>query len=433
MRQLQLKSALGSGSFGTVYRADLLGAQGVRRAVAVKVLSRNHEGRDMFLARIRDEARLLGLLEDDHILKVLELVQVDGRDAVLMEYVDGVDLATLVEQRLAPPPRALASLGAVLAGALHHAHTAVHPASGEPLNVVHRDVKPANVMLTTRGLVKLLDFGVAKAAFEARESRTGRMVLGTLNYIAPEYLVTGVVQPAVDLYSLGLTLVEVVTGERFGQPRLKQAGFDARRDQLLAAMPAEYAPLLPLLRQLLDFDPARRPDGASAERTLQELEDQLTGTGLRSWAAQVLPQALAQRPPAEDGEGLAGRTIAVEQGEELALPSLEPPTAPTMTPAVTPAAAPAPPPPPPARAEPAARAAAPPAEVQRAPARAPVEAAPTAAPGAPSPRAPAAPKPANEADSNSDMRRLLLYGLLAGGGVGLLVLAILVAALIALR
>ena len=111
MRNLRLTRTIGSGSFGTVYQAELSSGQGFRRQVAVKVLHRHQPDSDMFLSRIRDEARLLGLLQDAAILKVLDMVSRAGRDAVVMEYVDGVDLDTLAKGGHAPPPRVLAELG----------------------------------------------------------------------------------------------------------------------------------------------------------------------------------------------------------------------------------------------------------------------------------------------------------------------------------
>ncbi|MCB9760943.1 MAG: serine/threonine protein kinase [Alphaproteobacteria bacterium] len=332
MRQIQLITTLGSGSFGTVYKGELIGSQGVRRTVAVKVLARNHAGRDMFLSRIRDEARLLGLLEDDYILKVLELLRIEGRDGVMMEYVEGVDMATLVEQRLYAPPRALASLGAIVAGALYKAHVAVHPGTGAPLNVVHRDVKPANVMLTGRGGVKLLDFGVAKAAFESRESYTGQLVLGTLNYMAPEYLVTGSLSPSVDIYGLALLMIECATGQVFGQPKLRQDKFEAKRERYLAGLPAEYDELIEPLRRMLAWEPAERPDGATVERWFLDIADESRGTGLRRWCAEAVPQAMAARPSVNDGEGLCGQTVIIEGGEAFISPTQGDSTSPALDP-----------------------------------------------------------------------------------------------------
>jgi serine/threonine protein kinase len=436
MRQIQLKTALGSGAFGTVYKADLLGGQGVRRSVAVKVLSKSHEGREMFLARIRDEARLLGLLEDDYILKVLELLRVDGRDAVMMELVEGVDLATMVELRLIPPPRALASLGAMLAGALHKAHTATHPTTGQALNVIHRDVKPANVMVTARGGVKLLDFGIAKAAFESRESSTGRMVLGTLQYIAPEYLITGKLSTAVDIYSLGLTLLECVTGGRFGNPKLNPNDFEKRREIMLTELPVAYASLQEPLRLMMDWSPEKRPSGQQVEQMMMEIADATRGTGLQSWCSQTVPQAMNRRTPTADGEGLSGRTLVIEAEEDLGVsragdvttPVLEPTTGVRSTPHLKdPAAAP----------EEGARAAwTPPPKTKEAKEPKP---SPTSAPPEPprptasGERAPAAQGSPPAAPKGQSLQRTILLGLLLGGVIGAVALGILVALLIFLR
>ncbi len=330
MRQLTFQRVLGSGACGTVYLAELTGQRGFRRTVAVKVLLPGPEHGDMFVSRVRDEARLLGLLHDEHILKVLELVQVGDRDAVVMEYVEGVDLAGLIAAGNRPPPRALAELGAAVAGALHAAHTAVHPTSGEALNVVHRDVKPANVMVTDRGGVKLLDFGVAQARFAARESRTGQFVLGTLNYMAPEYVITGEVSPAADTYGLALTLWEAAVGEVFGQPKLKETSHVKRVEESLTRLAATHAELAPVLRPMLAWDPRTRPAAKVVEQQLVAAADLLAGTGLRSWAAAHVPPAMErQQQSAKDLVGLAGQTVPIaDSSEPLALEAAGQPPAP---------------------------------------------------------------------------------------------------------
>ncbi|MBM4389519.1 MAG: protein kinase [Deltaproteobacteria bacterium] len=317
---------MGSGAFGTVYLAELVGSRGFRRPVAVKVLAENHPDGEMFVSRVRDEARLLGLLQDEHILKVLELVRVAGRDAVLMEYVEGIDLDALIAKSERPPPRALAELGATVAGALHTAHTARHPSTGEALNVVHRDVKPANVMVTDKGGVRLLDFGVAQARFAARESRTGQFVLGTLNYMAPEYIITGEVSPAADIFGLALTLWEAAAGDVFGQPKLREDVHQKRLDERLGQISGTHAQLVPVLRQMMAWKPQDRPDGATVERQLIAAADLLRGTGLRSWAAAAVPTAMeAARRDARDGAGLVGQAVSIADGDgdgDEAVPSL---------------------------------------------------------------------------------------------------------------
>lgn len=327
MRALHFQRVVGSGAFGAVYLCDLVADKGFRRQVAVKVLQRDHPNAQMFMSRVRDEARLLGLLQDEHILKVLEIVSVDGRDAVVMEYVEGLDLAALIEAKHRPPARALAELGGAMAGALHRAHTAVHPATGVPLNVIHRDVKPANVMVTSRGGVKLLDFGVARARFEARESFTGQFVLGTLNYMAPEYIVTGDVSPAADVYGLGLVIWECAIGEVFGQPRLKLEQHLPRQEAQLARIVGEFEPLAPLLGRMLAWDPKQRPDTMEVEQELVALADNIRGSGLRAWCGTVVPELLAKRAKGKDDNGLVGRQIQLAEGpgEAPLMPKSEPP------------------------------------------------------------------------------------------------------------
>ena len=315
MRALHFLKTLGAGSFGTVYLAEFSSEQGFRRNVAVKVLLGGRPDQDMFLSRIRDEARLLGLLQDESILKVLDMVQIEGMDAIVMEFVEGVDLESLVESGLPPSPRALSELGAMVAGALWRAHTAKHPRDGTPLNVIHRDVKPANVMIARSGGVKLLDFGVARARFESRESYTGHLMLGTLNYMAPEYIVTSQVSPAADVFGLGLTLWEVAAGSPFGQPKVRQNDHEQRLHERLNTIRTTHPHLVEVIARMLAWNPGERPSAREAERLLSQTADKLSGQSLRSWATDAVSAALKSRAPSPDNAGLLGRTIKINEAE----------------------------------------------------------------------------------------------------------------------
>lgn len=295
---------------GTVYHADLKVPRGFQRVCAVKVMKATGPDRDHFVTRMRDEARLLGMLQDEQVLGVSELVMVEDRDAVIMEYVDGIDLADLIKVARVPP-RALAELGAEIAGVLHRAHNAKHPQTAEPLHVIHRDVKPANVMITPRGGVRLLDFGVARAAFANRESQTQGLVLGTLNYFPPEILAGQEPTPAVDIYGLGLTLWECATGREWGSPQVQQKRFERRVDQRLAEIEEQYKHLLPVLRQILQWDPMLRPDGGVVERALLHAADSCAGEGLRTWARDIVPPMLANRDAQAARDELVGRTVPI--------------------------------------------------------------------------------------------------------------------------
>jgi serine/threonine protein kinase len=318
MRTLTFNRIIGAGSFGTVYHAELRVPRGFSRQCAVKVMNATSPDQDHFRARMRDEARLLGMLSDEQILGVAELVMADGRDIVVMDYVEGVDLSDIILSHPVPP-RALAELGAEIAGTLHRAHTATHPNTGEPLRVVHRDVKPANVMITARGGVRLLDFGVARAAFSSRETETQGLVLGTLNYFPPEILAGADPSPAVDIYGLGLILWECATGKEWGSPQVHRKRFERRVDQRMGAVEQDYADLLPVLRAILHWDPAQRPDGGEVEELLLTAADACTGEGLRTWSRAVVPPILEARSANVEQDDLVGKTLPL-QGEETAEP-----------------------------------------------------------------------------------------------------------------
>ncbi|MEQ1570331.1 MAG: serine/threonine-protein kinase, partial [Myxococcota bacterium] len=306
MRTLTFHQVLGVGAMGTVYRAALRDQQGITRDCAVKVIRTSHPDQEQFRGRMRDEARLLGMLRDEQILGVSELVTVEGHDGVVMEYVEGVDLAELLgcapekgQPRITMPPRALAELGADLAGTLHRAHSANNPTTGEPLRVIHRDLKPANVMVTAAGEVRLLDFGVARAAFESRESHTQGLVLGTLNYFPPEILAGAEPTPAVDLYGLGLSVWECASGADWGAPQVHRHRFERRVEQRVGELSPDYEPLTGTIRRLLAWRPQDRPDGAAAERLFAQAVEACGGPSLAAWASSVVPPRLAARavPP----------------------------------------------------------------------------------------------------------------------------------------
>lgn len=311
MRELTFTHTIGAGAFGTVYKAELSTEQDFRRQVAVKIISGDHAEKEMFLTRMRDEARLLGLLQGDHILRVLDLLSLNDRDAIIMEYIDGVDLAHAIDAGQPPPLRAAMEIGAIVADTLDRAHSAVHPKSGEPLGVVHRDVKPANVMLTASGNLKLLDFGVAQAKFAARESQTGQMVLGTLNYMAPDYIISGEVTPAIDVYGLGLTLFELCTGEVFGQPTLREDRHNLRLAERLERIGPNHPQLSALLSRMLHWSPEERPSCTECAQALLQLSDASHGAGLRRYASSVIPTLLHARAPQPDREGLLGTTVQI--------------------------------------------------------------------------------------------------------------------------
>lgn len=194
---------IGRGAMGAIY----LGRDpNVDRPVAIKTLalSKEFEGPDLEEARARffREAQMAGRLEHPDIVAILDSGEQDGLAFIAMEYVDGEDLSKHAQPGTLLPLRDLVPVMARVAEALSYAHTR---------GVTHRDVKPANIMINAQaGVVKIMDFGVARLSDSSR-TRTG-MVLGTPSFMSPEQLAGQRIDGRSDIYSLGVTLFQLLTG-----------------------------------------------------------------------------------------------------------------------------------------------------------------------------------------------------------------------------
>lgn len=285
-RELELLRPLGEGGFGTVWLARLHGIDGFNRQVAVKLMKDSGASADI-IARQRDEARLLGLLQHPHIVQVFDLTVHNGLPAVIMEFVEGADVATLLKQRGALPLGVAIPIAAAVAGALDAGWNACAPGSNRPLRVVHRDIKPANVLLTVHGAVKVLDFGVARADFD-REGLTQSMAFGTPRFMAPEQFLLGEVGAGNDVYALAVTLWEMVMGRSWERPPLNEDRFFQRVAAQIAEAPE---PIRPLLETMFAWAPSARP---SADVVREQLEAvSVPGESLRSWARRHVATSMA--------------------------------------------------------------------------------------------------------------------------------------------
>jgi eukaryotic-like serine/threonine-protein kinase len=244
---------LGSGGMGMVVAAH---DEVLDREVAIKLLADNLALDEESRRRFHEEARAAGGLHHPNIVQVLDVGEHDGRPFLVMER-SGPSLA-----ESAPlDPDAVVAVARDLLSGLGRAHGA---------GVLHRDLKPANLLVASDGRVQVTDFGVARAADRPELTRTG-LVLGTRAYIAPERLHGAEATRRTDLYSVGATLLELLTGERVAET---QDGVD--RSTLPPGTPSG---LVALLDRCLARDPQRRPGSVAAARDL------LDGTS----ATQVLP------------------------------------------------------------------------------------------------------------------------------------------------
>ncbi len=330
----ELLERLGKGSSGTVWRARVHGRYGLSREVAIKIAE---DGEETIVRRLRDEARLLGLVRHPSLVAVQDLVRFeDGSWGLVMELLDGVDLNAL--RAAGPlPPGVLMDIGRKVADVLDRAYNA-EDAEGRPLGLMHRDVKPANVMICTDGSIKLLDFGIAKAQAVWRESRTLQgEVWGTVGYIPPERQF-GHDAPTSDVYSLGVMLYQLSVGQRFGRavPDPQEHALrvaDAEDKMARAGLEAE---LRSLISRMMAFHEEERPSPRVVADALCALRLREPQPRRREWAARTI--ATLRGAKASSGwraEGL-GRILAALQD----LPAATAVCAPTVRIAPLPSRAP---------------------------------------------------------------------------------------------
>lgn len=204
---------IASGGMATVYFGRLVGAVGFSRSVAIKQLHPQYAKSPEFVAQFLDEAQLTARIRHPNVVSVLDVVAREGELFVIMEFVEGEPLSRLVRFSREPVPLSIASaiLVQVLLG-LHAAHEATTE-EGEPLQIVHRDVSPQNMLVGIDGSSHILDFGVAKAASRVHTTENGQ-IKGKLTYMAPEQLRGADLDRRVDVFAAGIVLWELITGQR---------------------------------------------------------------------------------------------------------------------------------------------------------------------------------------------------------------------------
>ncbi|MFI0965298.1 protein kinase [Streptomyces sp. NPDC021080] len=260
----RLETRIGRGGMGVVWRAtdQLLG-----RRVAVKELtlddSLSAEESRLQRDRTLREARAVAQLHHPHIIVVHDVVEDDERPYIVMELIDGGSLAERISADGPVDAREAARIAIDLLGALRRAHDA---------GVLHRDLKPANVLVEAgTGRIVLTDFGIAQVAGATTLTETGSFV-GSPEYTAPERMAGARTGPESDLWSLGVLLCAVLSGASpFRRDSLGGILHAVVVDEIRP--PAQAAPLLPVVRGLLERDPERRLDAAEAERMLRAFRD----------------------------------------------------------------------------------------------------------------------------------------------------------------
>jgi serine/threonine protein kinase len=207
----RLESLLGEGGMGLVFKA----VRDDGEVVALKLLKLELSDDDTFKQRFNQEARAAAEVQNEHLVPILEAGEADGRNYLAVGYVEGATLEDLLQNRGPLPPDAAVRMAKGIAAGLDALHQA---------GIVHRDIKSSNIIIDTEGQAKLTDFGLAKGRAYTVLTRPGQ-VMGTLDYLAPELIKGRPAEPASDIYALGCTVFEAVTGRTpFADKTLFQVG-----------------------------------------------------------------------------------------------------------------------------------------------------------------------------------------------------------------
>jgi serine/threonine-protein kinase len=213
----RLYDVIAAGGMATVHYARMHGPMGFARTVAVKRLHAEYARDPEFVAMFLDEARLAARVRHPNVVQTLDVVSDGGELFLVMEYVPGASLAQLLRaadeaRERVPPQVAVAVALGVLAG-LHAAHEACDE-DGNPLDLVHRDVSPQNILVGGDGAARVLDFGIAKAAGRATQATREGQVKGKFAYMAPEQVTNVLVSRQADVFAASVVLWEALTGAR---------------------------------------------------------------------------------------------------------------------------------------------------------------------------------------------------------------------------
>ncbi len=330
-----LCDAIGGGGMATVHLGRALGAGGFSRVVAIKRLHRARARDPRFATMLVDEARMVSRIRHPNVVPTLDVVEVASELLLVMEYVPGVPLSRLVwlaQTQNQPIPLAVAVriVLDVLSG-LEAAHTAVSE-RGRALGIVHRDVSPQNVICGADGIVRVVDFGIAKAEGKLSITREGE-IKGKVAYMAPEQLRGEEVDRRADLYATGVVLWELLTGRRLFETGPDFAANLAAAHARVVPAPSQYADVPPaveaaLLRALAATREDRYESAAAMADALESTTRVATAKELAAFVNRLGAAALSH---------LSELVAGVEQLSEVAslaareAPATEPNAPPSFT------------------------------------------------------------------------------------------------------
>ncbi|OBK23959.1 serine/threonine-protein kinase [Mycobacterium asiaticum] len=294
-----LRRLLGTGGFGEVYEAE---DTAMNRVVALKLLSSSYSHNPAFRERLFREARTAGRLHDPHVVPIHGCGEIDGQLYIDMRLIDGTDLQSTLDREGALGPARAVNIVRQIAAALDAAHAET---------VIHRDVKPANILLGNDDFACLVDFGLANAATDTKLTSEGTTI-GSFAYLAPERLASGEITPGADIYALACVLFECLTGSAPYEGRTEIPALVAAHLTSPPPRPTQHHPGIPVgfdevIARGMAKEPAHRYRtagelAAAAQRALSTPVHQ-GGWGpeeaatTRPWSPPPPPVPPAARPP----------------------------------------------------------------------------------------------------------------------------------------
>jgi len=289
-----LRECVGQGAIAKVFCAEQTGAMGFRKQVALKLIHDHVARNPKVVHSLINEARVGGTLHHRNIVDVYEFDQLDGTYYMVMEFIRGHTLAEILKRinnQGGLPARVITQIAIQICDGLAHAHNATNP-DGVNVGLVHRDLKPQNLMISSDGVVKITDFGIAKANTNLFNTTGANITKGTPNYMSPEQIQGHALDGRSDLFSLGTILGEMIVGRMIFQKTHLRAtlGRIIKTDtgDLFGTIDRRFPKMTPIIRRALQRDPGDRYEtAAEMGAALRDVQSYLTGKQeLAPWLAE---------------------------------------------------------------------------------------------------------------------------------------------------
>ena len=333
----EITQLLAAGGMAEIYLARKVGPGGFEKRVVLKRIAKKLLGDREIEAMFLDEARVQALLDHPHVVQIHDMGADKGSYWIAMEFVSGATLRWVIDNanavgRPVPVAHALRVVGDVLNG-LHYAHELVDH-RGRPLNLIHRDISPVNVLVSRSGCAKLCDFGVAKSRLQSVMTRVG-IVKGKFRYMAPEQVNAVPLDRRADVFAVGAVLWEILAGRRLFDQVPEDAVVEAIRSGVYPSV-RDFRPDTPraidkVLKRALDLEPENRYPSArdfqlACEDLLHLMSERSNPALLGEYLVSELEGTAGLEPAPKDNSSLADESGLMAANFEL----LDPPI-PTVT------------------------------------------------------------------------------------------------------